>query len=64
MMAKGTISMVLKDSGTILKEDCPPWVGSERSVHLAEYIWRYNHRNDNIENQKKLIMKQLEGLYI
>jgi len=25
-------------------------------LYLAEYVWRYNHRNDNIENQKKLIM--------
>ena len=33
-------------------------------LYLAEYIWRYNHRNENIESQKKLIMKQLEELRI
>ena len=29
-------------------------------LYLADYIWRYNHRNDNIQLQKKLILKQLE----
>ena len=30
----------------------------------AEYVWRYNHRNDNIENQKILILKQLESQHL
>ena len=29
-------------------------------LYLTDYIWRYNHRNDNIQLQKKLILKQLE----
>ncbi|GAH31818.1 unnamed protein product, partial [marine sediment metagenome] len=29
---------------------------------LAEYVWRYNHRNDSIELQKKQLLKQLEGV--
>lgn len=29
-------------------------------LYLAEYVWRYNHRNDSIDTQKKLIMKHLE----
>jgi hypothetical protein len=29
-------------------------------LYLSEYVWRYNHRNDNIQLQKKLILKQLE----
>lgn len=29
-----------------------------------EYVWRYNHRNDNIQLQKKLILEQLENTYI
>ena len=33
-------------------------------LYLAEYVWHYNHRNDTIETQKKLIMKQLEKLRI
>jgi len=32
--------------------------------YLAEYVWRYNHRNNDIKTQKKLIMKQLEELRI
>ena len=27
---------------------------------LVEYVWRDNHRNDSIQLQKKLILKQLE----
>jgi hypothetical protein len=33
-------------------------------LYLAEYVWRYNHRNDNIENQKILILKQLESQHL
>ena len=52
----GYLKRRLAAKGGIRKERLP--------LYLAEYVWRYNHRNDNIENQKKLIMKQLEGLYI
>ena len=34
------------------------------SLYMAEYVWRYNHRNDNIRLQKKLILKQLEKVHI
>ena len=52
----GYLKRRLAAKGGIRKERLP--------LYLAEYAWRYNHRNDNIENQKKLIMKQLEELYI
>ena len=47
----------------ILKEDRQLRVESAEErllLYLADYIWRYNHRNDNIQLQKKLILKQLE----
>jgi transposase len=46
----------LAAKGGIRKERLP--------LYLAEYVWRYNHRNDSIQIQKKLIMKQLERLLI
>ena len=52
----GYLKRRLAAKGGIRKERLP--------LYLGEYVWRYNHRNDNIVNQKKLIMKQLEGLYI
>ena len=47
----------------ILKEDRQLRVESAEErllLYLDDYIWRYNHRNDNIQLQKKLILKQLE----
>ena len=47
----------------ILKKDRQLRVESAEErllLYLADYIWRYNHRNDNIQLQKKLILKQLE----
>ena len=52
----GYLKRRLAAKGGIRKERLP--------LYLAEYVWRYNHRNVSIETQKKLIMKQLEGLYI
>ena len=46
----------LAAKGGIRKERLP--------LYLAEYVWRYNHRNDSIQIQKILIMKQLERLLI
>jgi len=62
--AKEIISMGWKVFGVTLKED---WRGIRKErlpLYLAEYVWRYNHRNDSIQIQKKLIMKQLERLLI
>ena len=47
----------------ILKEDRQLRMESAEErllLYLTDYIWRYNHRNDNIQLQKKLILKQLE----
>ena len=52
----GYLKRRLAAKGGIRKERLP--------LYLAEYVWRYNHRNENIESQKKLIMKQLEELRI
>ena len=48
----GYLKRRLAAKGGIRKERLP--------LYLAEYVWRFNHRNDSIETQKKLIMKQLE----
>ena len=52
----GYLKRRLAAKGGIRKERLP--------LYLAEYVWRYNHRNENIESQKKIIMKQLEELRI
>ena len=52
----GYLKRRLAAKGGIRKERLP--------LYLAEYVWRYNHRNDSIETQKKLTMKQLEELRI
>jgi len=40
----------LSAKGGIRKERLP--------LYLAEYVWKYNHRNDSIDLQKKLILQQ------
>ena len=52
----GYLKRRLAAKGGIRKERLP--------LYLAEYVWRYNQRNDSIVMQKKLIMKQLERLHI
>ena len=52
----GYLKRRLAEKGGIRKERLP--------LYLAEYVWRYNHRNDSIQIQKILIMKQLERLLI
>jgi len=52
----GYLKRRLSAKGGIRKERLP--------LYLAEYVWKYNHRNDSIVMQKKLIMKQLERLHI
>ena len=52
----GYLRRRLAAKGGIRKERLP--------LYLAEYVWRYNHRNDSIQIQKILIMKQLERLLI
>ena len=52
----GYLKRRLAAKGGIRKERLP--------LYLAEYVWRYNHRNDSIQIQKKRIMKQLERLLI
>ncbi len=40
-------------------------IRSERlPLYLAEYVWRYNHRSESIEMQKKHLLIQLEGVNI
>ena len=52
----GFLKRRLTAKGGIRKERLP--------LYLAEYVWRYNHRNDTIEIQKKLILKQLESQHV
>jgi len=33
-------------------------------LYLAEYVWKYNHRNDSIDLQKKLILQQLGRCHV
>jgi transposase-like protein len=32
-------------------------------LYLAEYVWRYNHRNMEIKDQIKLILSMLQNRY-
>jgi transposase len=48
----GYLKRKLAAKGGIRKDRLP--------LYLAEYVWRYNHRNESIETQKKRILKQLE----
>ena len=50
----GYLKRRLAAKGGIRRERLP--------LYLAEYVWRYNHRNENIETQKKQLLKQLEGV--
>ena len=52
----GYLKRRLAAKGRIRKERLP--------LYLAEYVWSYNHRNNDIESQEKLIMEQLEDLRI
>ena len=45
----GYLKRRLSAKGGIRKEKLP-W-------YLAEYVWKYNHRNDSIDLQKKLILQ-------
>ena len=45
-----------KAKGGIRKERLP--------LYLAEYVWKYNHRNDSIDLQKKLILQQLGRCHV
>ena len=40
------------------------WKPDKLPLYLAEYVWKYNHRNDSIDLQKKLILKQLERCHV
>jgi len=66
VMVRVTTLMVLKGSGDILKEDSLPKVVSKEKLplYLAEYVWKYNHRNDSIDLQKKLILQQLGKCHV
>lgn len=48
----GYLKRRLAAKGGIRKERLP--------LYLAEYVWRYNHRNESIEMQKNQLIKQLE----
>ncbi len=50
----GYLKRRLAAKGGIRRERLP--------LYLAEYVWRYNHRNDSIDLQKKQLLKQLEGV--
>ena len=50
----GYLKRRLAAKGGIRRERLP--------LYLAEYVWRYNHRNESIQLQKKQLLKQLEGV--
>jgi hypothetical protein len=62
VMVRVTTLMVLKGFGDILKGRLSAKGGIRKErlpLYLAEYVWKYNHRNDSIDLQKKLILQQL-----
>ena len=52
----GYLKRRLSAKGGIRKERLP--------LYLAEYVWKYNHRNDSIDLQKKLILQQLGRCHV
>jgi len=48
----GCLKHRLAAKGGIRREKLP--------LYLAEYVWRYNHRSDRIEMQKKYLLIQLK----
>ena len=50
----GYLKRRLAAKGGIRRERLP--------LYLAEYVWRYNHRNENIETQKKQLLNLLKGV--
>ena len=33
-------------------------------LYITEYVWKYKHRNDSIDLQKKLILQQLGRCHV
>ena len=64
MIAKETTSTGWKGSGGYLKRSLAAKGGIRKDIrfhlYLAEYVWRYNHRNESITMQKKQLLKLLE----
>lgn len=52
----GYLKRRLAAKGGIRRERLP--------LYLAEYVWRYYHRNESIELKKKQLLKLLEGISI
>jgi len=52
----GYLKRGFSEKGGIRQEKLP--------LDLAEYVWCYNHSNDNIITKKKLVLEQLEELCI
>jgi len=52
----GYLKRRLSAKGGIRKERLP--------LYLAEYVWKYNHRNDSIDLQKKLNLQQLGRCHV
>ena len=52
----GYLKRRLAAKGGIRRERLP--------LYLAEYLWRYNHRNQSMETQKKQLLKMLENIPI
>ena len=51
----GYLKRKLAAKGGVRRERLP--------LYLAEYVWRYNHRDMDIRDQTKLILNQLEYKY-
>ena len=67
MIAKETTSTGLEGFGAISNAGSPPKAASIKKVfnlYLAEYVWRYTHRNESIKMQKKQLLKLLEVVNI
>ena len=52
----GYLKRRLAAKGGIRRERLP--------LYLAEYVWRYNHRKESIEIQKKQLLNLLKGVNI
>jgi hypothetical protein len=59
---KEIISMVWRDSGRLEKNTGIERRYPERKIAslLREYVWRYNHRNENDNHKVKRFIKLLE----
>ena len=67
VIAKETTSTGWKGSGATSNAGSLQKAASVKkgfNLYLAEYVWRYTHRNESIKMQKKQLLKLLEVVNI